>query len=126
MESNYTEEEIEQLKQSPYIMNATKKQIAYGDIFYQEFWRLDQRGFETAEIFSILGVDPGIVGPTRMRKVAYSARQWAEKGGLTKAVAEKPVSIAEQLNQQNRQIEFLKQENEFLKKKKLIDLKYKK
>lgn len=126
MKTSFTAEEIERLKQSPYILNVTEKQIIYGDIFHQEFWRLYQRGFKTSEIFRILGLDPDIVGSERMKAAAYNIKKRAEKGELFNGDAKEPLSIAEQLKEQARQIEYLKQENEFLKKKRLIDMEFKK
>lgn len=126
MTSNFTDAEIEQLNQSPYIIGVTAKQITYGDIFHQEFWRLYQKGYTAPEIFHILGLDPDIVGAQRIKAAAYNIKKRAEKGELFKADAKAPISISERLREKDQQIEQLQQENDFLKKKKLIDLKFKK
>lgn len=122
----FTEEEIDILRQSPYILGVTTKQISYGRLFYQEYWRIFQLGFSSQEAFEFLGLDPEIVGERRIIMVHIRVRDLAKKGRLYDEEADTTTSIAEQLKQKDSEIERLRQEVEFLKKKKLLYSKYKK
>ena len=122
----FTEEELKELKQSPYILNVTNQQISYGRLFFQEYWRILQLGFTPSETFEFLGLNPQIVGEERIEKVRKRVQQMAKKGTLYDEEADTTTSIAEQLNQKDSEIERLRQEVEFLKKKKLLYSKYKK
>lgn len=121
----FTEEEIQKLKESPYILNVTANQISYGILFYQEYWRIKQLGYSGAETFEFLGLDPDIVGEIRIRKLHSRVKEMARKETLYDKGADVTLSIAEQLKQKDSEIERLRQEVEFLKKKKLLHSKYK-
>mgnify|MGYP002738045576 CR=1 FL=1 len=122
----FTEEELSQLRQSPYILSVTSRQISYGRLFYQEYWRISQLGFTPAETFEFLGLDPLIVGKERIKKVHSRIKKLAKKGTLYDEEADTTTSIAEQLKQKDSEIERLRQEVEFLKKKKVLYSKFKK
>lgn len=122
----FTEEELDRLKQSPYILGATSKQISYGRLFFQEYWRISQLGFSSLETFEFLGLDPDILGEQRINRVHSRVREMAKKGILYDEEADTTTSIAEQLRQKDSEIERLRQEVEFLKKKKVLYSKYKK
>lgn len=121
----FTEEEIVILEQSPYILGVTTKQISYGRLFYQEYWRILQLGFTSKETFEFLGLDPEIVGARRITMIHIRVRGMAKKGTLYDEEADTTTSIAEQLKQKDSEIERLRQEVEFLKKKSLLYSKYK-
>lgn len=122
----FTEEELKELKQSPYILNVTNQQISYGRLFFQEYWRILQLGFTPSETFEFLGLNPQIVGEERIKQVNKRVQKMSKKGTLYDEEADTTTSIAEQLNQKDSEIERLRQEVEFLKKKKLLYSKYKK
>lgn len=121
----FTEEEIQKLKQSPYISNVTKGQISYGILFYQEYWRIQQLGYSREETFEFLGLDPNIVGEIRITKLHSRVKDMVRKEKLYDKDSDVTLSIAEQLKQKDSEIERLRQEVEFLKKKKLLHSKYK-
>lgn len=113
----FTEKELNKLKQSPYIQSVTKRQISYGRLFFQEYWRILQLGFTSSETFEFLGLDPQIVGEERIKQVHKRVKRMAKKGTLYDAEVDTTISIAEQLRQKDSEIERLRQEVEFLKKR---------
>ena len=76
----FTEEELKELKQSPYILNVTNQQISYGRLFFQEYWRILQLGFTPSETFEFLGLNPQIVGEERIKQVHKRVQKMAKKG----------------------------------------------
>jgi hypothetical protein len=122
---DFTDEEMELLKKSPYIENVLRTRLTYGKLFYQEYWRIRELGYTAREAFDFLGVDPDIVGEARIRKVNTRVKEMVRKNELYENGSEGTLSIAQQLKQKENQIKRLEQEVEFLKKKKMLDWKYK-
>lgn len=122
----YTDEQVKLLSQSPYILKVTNEQISYGKLFFQEYWKIIQKGFTHVEAFDFLGLDPDIVGIAAIRRVHSRVKDMADQGTLFNQESEMTLSLAKQLKQKDEKIKRLQQEVEFLKKKKLLDRKYKK
>lgn len=122
---DFTDEEVKILKRSPYIRQVTNTKISYGKLFYQEFWRIRQLGYTSEEAFDFLGLDPNIVGEMRIQKLNSRIRIVAQKKELYEDESEGTIPIAQQLKQKDSEIKRLRQEVDFLKKKKLLDWKYK-
>lgn len=122
---DFTDEEMMQLRKSPYIENVLRSRLTYGKLFYQEFWRIRGLGYTANEAFDFLGLDPDIVGRDRIDRVNSRVKDMAQKNELYDDGSEGTVSIAQQLKQKDSKIERLEQEVEFLKKKKMLDWKYK-
>lgn len=120
----FTEEEMNKLKQSPYILGVTQKQISYGRLFFQEYWRIKQQGYSKKEVLDFLGLDPSILGEERVRTLDKRVNKMARDKTLYDADSDTTISISEQLKQKNNEIEKLRQENEFLKKKRNLYSKY--
>lgn len=120
----FTEEEMNKLKQSPYILGVTQKQISYGRLFFQEYWRIKQQGYSKKEVLDFLGLDPSILGEERVRTLDKRVNKMARDKTLYDADSDNTISISEQLKQKNNEIKKLRQENEFLKKKRNLYSKY--
>lgn len=121
----FTDEEIRILKKSPYIDNVFKHKIDYGKLFYQEYWRIRQLGYTGKDTFDFLGLDPNIVGTERIRSLEKRVKRLVQNNELYDENNQGTVSIAQQLNEKDSEIKRLRQEVEFLKKKKMLDWKYK-
>ena len=121
----FTDEEIRVLKKSPYIDNVFKHKIDYGKLFYQEYWRIRQLGYTGKETFDFLGLDPNIVGTDRIRSLEKRVKRLVQNNELYDENNQGTVSIVQQLNEKDSEIKRLRQEVEFLKKKKMLDWKYK-
>lgn len=121
----FTDEEIRILKKSPYIDNVFKHKIDYGKLFYQEYWRIRQLGYTGKDTFDFLGLDPNIVGTERIRSLEKRVKRLVQNNELYDENNQGTVSIVQQLNEKDSEIKRLRQEVEFLKKKKMLDWKYK-
>lgn len=120
----FTEDELNILKKSPYILGVTPHQISYGRLFFQEYWRITQLGFSREETLEFLGLDPNILGDERVMSIGKRVKKMIQEGTLYDEETDSTLSISEQLRQKDSEIERLRQEVEFLKKKKLLYLKY--
>lgn len=62
----FTPEEIAILKANPYVMEVTEDIIHFSASFKSSFWDRLQNGMKPPDIFRELGIDPNILGPTRV------------------------------------------------------------
>lgn len=116
--AKYTPEMIAELKQSPFIENVTENSITYGPVFEHEFYRLSQAGYKPEDIFRVLGVNPEFVGYDAVKAYAKRMKSYEPDGSLT----DDSDSVFQTMLNLKREVERLRFENKFLKKKRLIDM----
>lgn len=109
----YSPEVVEILKQSPYIENVSEHVIQYGDAFKQECYCLSQQGHKPKDIFLSLGLDPALLGSNVIRSFVRSMKDFQPKLNQ----AGQPISITRSLIEKDEEIEKLKFEVKFLKKR---------
>lgn len=114
----YTAEEVEILKQSPYIKSVSQRSVQYGDLFRDEFYMWSQKGFDSKEIFRILGLDTEIIGDTAIHSFVATMSDYQPRLDETG----KPINMVQIMLDQEKEIKRLSFENQFLKKKRAIDL----
>ena len=76
----FTQEQIDKLKESKYVLHATPDQVHFSNQFKMEFWELLCTGMEPQDIVIKLGVDPGILGKTRISGLKTMIRNQAKSG----------------------------------------------
>lgn len=123
---DFTEKEIEILSRNCYIKAVSKKSITYTDEFKRIFIASYENGKQPKVIFEENGFDTDIIG---MERVKSSSRRWRiayKKDGIDglcdtrKLASGRPInnelSIEEKYARLQAQNNFLKAENELLKK----------
>ena len=117
----FTEEEIAILKTSPHVMEVTPAIIHFTADFKEMFWRKFLAGMEPAAIFRESGIDPKMLGKTRVEGFKGMLKAEVKKGrgfrDLTTSneyyvrnmTAEQRIAYLEQkLEYKDQEIEFLK------------------
>ena len=129
-QKNFTEKEMNELRKHPYIQSVTSTLITYTDEFKRIFIAEDRDGKLPREIFRDHGFDVDLLGGSRIRKAAYRLRKAYKKQGIDglndarkhpSKKEKKEVSIKEQYARMEAQIQFLKAENELLKKLEMME-----
>ena len=125
-------EELAELRKSPYISSATPQQVFYTEEFQRIAYGHLMDGMTMREVFQQYGIDPDILGPSRIRGFAFCLRKKADReGGFADLLANnrrRPPKGAEEqtLNAKVERLEhelaYTRQEVEFLKKIHLADL----
>ena len=121
----FTEEELDILRNNPYVKNVTQCKIRFTVAFKERFWEEYQRSRPIAAIIADMGIDPKILGSNRLYGIAQHIKDAANSGegfrdyyksdrGYGKNVAELPTSKA--LTQLQHEVSYMKQEMEFIKK----------
>jgi transposase len=123
---HFTEKEMKELLDNPYVVSVTSSLITYTDEFKRIFIAQDKDGKLPREIFRDNGFDVDLLGGSRMRKAAYRWRKAYKEQGLEglKDTRKFPnvnrhkreLSIEEKNARLEVQIQLLKAENELLKK----------
>ena len=68
----FTESEREQLRSSQYVAAVTEKTVRFTDEFRRVFLEKRCSGSPAREIFLSCGIDPDILGETRMRGITHT------------------------------------------------------
>ena len=129
--NKFTVEQIEKLKENPYVESVTDKYINYSEIFKELFWNDYQNGMAPSAIFKKYGFDPGILGAKRRNGFVYRIKQEAKrlegfkdtrKGNSGRPVT-KNLTPEEEIARFKNKNKILKQENDFLKRVRFISKK---
>lgn len=122
---------MNELRKHPYVQSVTSTLITYTDEFKRIFIAEDRDGKLPREIFRDNGFEVDLLGGSRIRKAAYRWRKsYKEQGieGLNDArkhpgpKGKKKVETLEEKNARlEAEIQFLKAENELLKKLEMME-----
>lgn len=130
MGKNYfTEKQQEELRANLYIKNISEKAITYTQEFREKFSMEYQSGKLPSCILREMGIDPQIIGLKRKNSIVQRTKQYELRNdGFEDARAKgagrpttKNLTDAEKLKRLEQKVEYLKQENEFLKKNIQLD-----
>lgn len=125
----FTEEQIATLRQNPYVYSVTPAVLAltkeFKEIFYTEY----QNGTTPRKILEDHGFDIAILGERRVWSISQHIRdEYAKYGEFREGfrgrrprsdnatAKNQPLSEQDQLKQLQHEVDYLKQEMEFLKK----------
>ena len=125
----FTEEQLNILRQNPYVYSVTASQMALTKEFKEAFMAAYNAGEMPRKILEDHGFDIGILGNRRVWSISCHIRAEYSKYGEfhegysprnrerhTENSAEGPLSDKEELKQLRRDVEYLRQEVDFLKK----------
>lgn len=127
----FTKEQVEQMRQNPYTQRVDTKSISYTTEFKRAFWELSLQGYSGVAAFTKLGYDPDVIGFERIHNTTKRIRRAAQ---TPESVEPKPtgrvrlrkehfkeadlakMSHREAARRMQREIVYLQQQVEFLKK----------
>jgi hypothetical protein len=120
--NEFTAEQIELLRQSPYVRRVSAAKVSFTTDFKRRFWEMYTReNLMPREIFGLLGIDAKILGLARVRGIPYALKQekacFGEFSDVRRNAMQKEKFAPDQeLKRLRIEVEYLKQEHEFLKK----------
>lgn len=133
-QSYLTEEQIRMLKNNPNIVKVTNRQVHYTQTFKNYFCREYAKGRSSTEILREQGIDPKILGETRVStlrtyysqvKRAFPGREqlaiegknpYRDKKGSGHTELQDNTDIVRMICKLEQQIQYLEKETDFLKK----------
>ena len=125
MATAFTQEQIEQLRNNPYTYKVTPRMIFFTKEFKQAFYEKRQEGLTLRETFLALGYDPDILGEKRIEGIRHLInKELHENGGFREGIRprnsildeECPEVTRENFLRMHHELQYMKQEIEFLKK----------
>ena len=120
--NKFTTEQIEILRQNPYVQRVSETMVAFTADFKWRFWAMYTQGnLMPREIFELLGIDTEILGSARVRGIPYSLKQEYAKFGefsdvKRNAMQKEKLPPDKEINKLRMEVEYLRQEQEFIKK----------
>ena len=123
-EKKFTEEEVQKLKENPYVRSVSMKAITYSDEFKEYFVQEYEKGKTPSEILRSAGLEPKILGRERVNSLSKRYRKMASRlegvQDLRKGRSGRPLkrelTNEEEMQRLRHRVKYLEQENEFLKK----------
>ena len=118
----FTEEEMNVLKTSPYVLSVTPSIVHFSAEFKEKFWIIIMSGKTAQEAVVELGLDPEILGETRINGLKTMLRNEVRKGDGFKDIETYMTYIKDYANPEvkvkylEQQLAYKDQEIEFLKK----------
>ncbi|MCD8206364.1 MAG: hypothetical protein LUD72_00345 [Bacteroidales bacterium] len=122
----FTDEEIESLRSNPYTYSVTERHISYTLEFKKLFWERHTKGVTTRQIFKDAGYDPEMLGKNRIEGFASTVNREHREGiesyegvrprGMRNPSADGEDACLKELRDLRHEVEYLRQEIEFLKK----------
>jgi len=117
----FSEEQIRILRSNPYIRKVNDEQVSFTVEFKDEFWRLyTEEDMAPYDILGQLGVDYHILGSSRVQGLVHSLKRersrygnFSDKHTTNRRGQHQP---RQEAGQQQAEVEYLRQELEFLKK----------
>lgn len=125
----FTKEQQEILNKNIYIKKVSEKAITYTEEFRDKFFEEYSNGKLPQMILTELGIDPKILGSSRIRGLTYRIKnnhdridgQADTRKNNSGRPRTKDLSDEEQIERLKQKIAYLNQENEFLKKNLQLD-----
>ena len=125
----FTKEEIDILDQTPYVYSVTGSRVTLTREFKEIFLTAYKAGELPRTILEDHGFDINILGERRIASISYHIREEYKKygefhegygprssRGSSPMVPNQPISEKDELKQLRHEVDYLKQEIEFLKK----------
>lgn len=132
----FSEEEQALLRQSPYVISVTERQVVFSETFKAHAYEEYQKGNLMKEIFRSHGLDPDILGDTRIYGFTENLKRKARAGKkfgddrrnnlgrpLSERILEKSeIDYQKEISRLEARITLLEQEIELLKKTNQADM----
>lgn len=127
----FSKDDIEKLKDNPYILNISEKAITYTNEFKEKFMELYGKGKMPTEIFRLCDIYPEIIGQKRIGMFAYRLKKKVESGekliDKRKEFSGRPKSKEltkdEEIQRLKHKIQYQEQQIQFLKKISFVEKK---
>lgn len=129
----FSKEDIDKLKDNPYVLNITEKAITYADEFKEKFIELYNKGVTPTEIFRKCEILPEIIGQKRIDTFSYRVKQKIKNGkileddrkGKSGRPKTKELTKDEEIQRLKHKVQYQEQQIEFLKKISFVEKKAK-
>ena len=122
--NHFTEEQRSILRQNPYVIKVSKTSVTYTEEFKERFYQEYKDGNLPSAILRRMGFDPQVLGKKRIDHFVVNVRKYEAQNedfrdrrkNSSGRPRKKDLTPEEKISRLEHQVQYLKQENEFLKK----------
>ncbi len=128
----FTDEQMDQLRVNHYVKSISKSTIRFTEEFKKYFYQKHSSGMSVRQIFLECGIDPDILGESRVEGFRYTVNKYArrEEGFADKRKEnhKQPpktgddTTLEGRIKQLEHELAYTRQEVEFLKKLQMADM----
>lgn len=129
--NHFTEEQMNELSNNPYIQKVSETSITYTKEFKERFEKEYRAGRLPSQILAGMGINPHVLGMSRRKSLVHRIKKYESRPegfndtrkNNTGRPSTKELTDSEMIKRLKLKIEYLKQENEFIKKNIQMDQK---
>ena len=123
--NGFTRDQIEYLQKNPYVKSVSKSTVRFTEEFKRMFYDEHTRGKTARQIFQDIGIDPVILGESRIDGICYTINKQAKRdsgfidervNNYRKPAKEEELTAEKRIRQLEHELAYTRQEVEFLKK----------
>jgi len=119
--NKFSAEQMEILRQNPYVRYVSEDSVSFTTEFKEEFWYLyNEKGMLPFDILSSMGIDYYMLGSSRVQGIANYIKKYQKKRGSVaygqREGAPSKEAPVHEITRLRMEVEYLRQEQEFLKK----------
>ena len=127
----FTKEQMDRLKTSKYVRSVSPSTIRFTEQFKRYFYQKHKSGISSRQIFLECGIDPDILGESRINGFRYTLNKYAKreegftdkrKNNARTPSSENDGALETRVRQLEHQLAYTRQEVEFLKKVHMADM----
>jgi hypothetical protein len=126
---NFSNKEIRDLQLNPYVKKVSEKSITYTQEFREFFISEYQKGMLPSQILKAAGFDTVVLGRERVKSLCKRIRKMEERPegladtrkGNSGRTSTRDLTMEEEIRRLKNKIQYLEQENEYLKKIRFLD-----
>lgn len=127
----FTSEQMDRLRENHYVESVAPSSVRFTEEFKQRFYQKHSSGMSAPSIFRECGIDPAVLGPSRIKGFCYTLNKQAKRDtGFSDnrqnnhRQPEKPgeATVDTRIRQLEHELAYTRQEVEFLKKLQLADM----
>ena len=129
--NHFTREQVEHPGVNHYVRTVSPSSISFTEEFKQYFYHRHSTGASARQIFSECGIDPDILGNSRIDGFRYTVRKYAVRdegfvdnraGNCRRPPSENNGTIEARVKRLEHELAYTRQEVEFLKKMQMADM----
>ena len=127
----FTKEQIDHLQVNHYVKSISSSTIRFTEEFKKYFYQKYHSGMTARQIFTECGIDPDILGESRIEGFRYTLDKQAKRdsgfadnrsSNYLRPSKEGEVTVETRLKQLEHELAYTRQEVEFLKKLQMADM----
>ncbi len=127
----FTEEQIEQLQVNQHVRSISASTIRFTEEFKRYFYEKHKSGISARQIFSECGIDPDVLGDSRIDGFRYTLNKYAKReegfsdnrqGNYRHAPQQGEEALETRIKRLEHELAYTRQEVEFLKKLQMADM----